>query len=228
MSLRRSLTLFAMVVGTAAFLQAEQPIGEHTQNIQPTFKEHRIGETAQAFFSIAKMAEKNGMLSSDYCRSYLDDPKVKRAIEKAKKNGGDAPAHDLSRDPLLNVEGCNHIRAALAGEDAEVEARFATEFGTGSVQFIAGHLASVSFVVKAPFSDVVEDMTAKLNASPQLGVDTIQNGVGSIINQRRAMWTLPNFLAKVSEVHSLDGDSTGAEVSLSDPALMKHRTNSLN
>ena len=67
------------------------------------------------------------------------------------------------------VEGCNNIQAALAGQDVEVDARFAAEFGSGSVQFVAGHLASVSFVVKAPFNDVVEDMTAKLNANPQLG-----------------------------------------------------------
>jgi hypothetical protein len=77
MALSRVLTLFAVVVGAAAFLQAEQPTGEPTRNSQPTFKEHRIGESAQEFFSIARVAEKNGMLSTDYCRSYLNDPKVK-------------------------------------------------------------------------------------------------------------------------------------------------------
>ena len=95
MTLRRFLTLFAVVVGTAAFLQAQQPTSEHTRNTQPTFKEHRIGESAQEFFSIAKMAEKNGMLSTDYCRSYLNDPKVKKAIEKAKKKGGGRPIISL-------------------------------------------------------------------------------------------------------------------------------------
>ena len=115
------------------------------------------------------------MLSTDYCRSYLNDPKVKKAIEKAKKKGGDDPSLLVA---TMDVEGCNNIQAALAGEDIEVEMRFATEFGSGSAQFVAGHLASVSFVVKAPFNYVVEDMIAKLNAEAQLGVDTFQNRSG--------------------------------------------------
>lgn len=222
MTLSRFLTLFAAVIGTAAFLQAEQP---STQNIQPTFKEHRIGESAQEFFSIAKMAEKNGMLSTAYCRSYLNDPKVKKAIEKAKKKGADDPSLLVA---TMDVEGCNNIQAALAGQDIEVEVRFATEFGSGSAQFVAGHLASVSFVVKAPFNEVVEDMSAKLNAKPQLDVHTFQNTVAAMVKQRRAMWTLPNTLVKLSELQSLEGDNIGTEVSVSDPEIMKHRTNSLN
>jgi hypothetical protein len=171
------------------------------------------------------MEEKNGMLSADYCSTYLHDPKVKKAIEKAKKNGGDDPS---SLGATMNVEGCNNIRAALAGQDVEVEVRFASEFGSGSTQFVAGRLASVRFVVKAPFNDVVEDMIAKLNANPQLGVETLQNGVGAIVNQRWATWTLPNFLVKVSESQSLEGDNIGTAVSVSDPTITKHRTNSLN
>jgi hypothetical protein len=226
MGLRRFLTLFVVVLGAAAaFLQAQQPNSEPTRNTQPTFKEHRIGESAQEFFSIAKMAERSGMLSTDYCRSYLNDPKVKKAIEKAKKKGGDDPSFLVA---MMNVEGCNNIRAALAGQDVEVELRFAAEFGSGRARFVAGHLASVRFIVKAPFNDVVEDMTAKLNANPQLGVETLQNGVGAIVNQPRAMWTLPNFLVRVSELQSLEGDNIGTEVSVSDPAMMKHRANSLN
>ena len=225
MTLSRFLTLFVAVVGTAAFLQAQQLISEPTRNNQPTFKQHRIGESAQEFFSIAKMAEKNGMLSADYCRSYLNDPKVKKAIEKAKKKGGDDPSLLVA---TMNVEGCNNIGAALAGQDVEIEVRFAAEFGSGRAQFVAGHLASVKFVVKAPFNDVVEDMIAKLNADPQLGVETLQNGIGAIVNLHRAMWTLPNFLVKVSELQSLEGDNIGTEVSVSDPAMMKHRANSLN
>jgi hypothetical protein len=225
MTLSRFLTLFVAVVGTAAFLQAQQPNSEPTRNTQPTFKQHRIGESAQEFFSIAKMAEKNGMLSTDYCRSYLNDPKVKKAIEKAKKKGGDDPS---SLVVVMNVEGCNNIRAALAGQDVEVEVRFAAELGSGRAQFVAGRLASLRFVVKAPFNDVVEDMTAKLNANPQLGEETLQNAVGAIVKQRRAMWALPNLFVKVSGLQSLEGDDIGTEVSVSDPVMMKHRTNSLN
>jgi hypothetical protein len=87
MKLRRLLTLSLLAAGTAAFLQAQQPASESTRNTQPTFKEHRIGETAQQFFSIARVAEKNAMLSTDYCRSYLNDPKVKKTIEKARHSG---------------------------------------------------------------------------------------------------------------------------------------------
>jgi hypothetical protein len=61
-------------------------------------------------------------------------------------------------------------------------------------------------------------------------VETLQNGVGAIVKQPRAMWTLPNFLVKVSELQSLEGDNIGTEVSVSEPEpeIMKHRTNSLN
>ncbi len=226
MALSRFLTLFVAVVGTAAFLQAEQPISEPTRNTQPTFKEHRIGESAQEFFSIARVAEKNGMLSTDYCRSYLNDPKAKKAIEKASnKKSADDP---LSLVAAMIAEGCSNIQAALAGQDVEVDVRFAAEFGSGRVRFVAGHLASVRFVVKAPFNDVVEDMTAKLNADPRRDAETLQNRVGAIVKQRRAMWTLPDFLVKVSELQSLEGDDIGTEVSVSDPAMTKHRTNSLN
>ncbi len=225
MTLRRFLTLSLAIVGTAAFLQAQQPTSEPTRNTQPTFKEHRIGESAQEFFSIARVAEKNGILSTDYCRSYLNDPRVKKAIEKAKKKSADDPSSVVA---TIIAEGCNNIQAALAGQDVEVDVRFAAEFGSGRVRFVAGHLASVRFVVKAPFNDVVEDMTAKLNAIPQRDTETLQNGVGAIVKQRGAIWTLPNFLVKVSELQSLEGDDIGTEVSVSDPAMTKHRTNSLN
>jgi hypothetical protein len=86
----------------------------------------------------------------------------------------------------------------------------------------------VSFVVKAQFNDVVEDMTAKLDAKPQVSVETVQNAVGAILKQHRAKWILPNTLVKLSEVQSLEGNSIGTEVSVSDPAILKHRSNSLN
>lgn len=231
MTLSRFLTLFAAIIGTAAFLQAEQPKVDNTQNMQPMFKEHRIGESAQEFFSIAKMAEKNGMLSTDYCSSYLNDPKVKKAIEKAKKKnaaGSSFWGGSSVSAATMDVEGCNSIQAALAGQDVEVEARYATEFGSGITRFVAGHLASVIFVAKAPFNDVVEDMIAKLNVKPQRDVHTYQNSVGAIVDQRRAMWTLPSTRVKVSELQSVDGESIGTEVSVSDPVMMKHRANSLN
>ena len=223
MTSRRFLTLFATVVGAVAFLQAQQPNREQTQKAQPTFKQHRIGESAQEFFAIAKMAERNGMLSTDYCRSYLNEPKVQKAIEKAKRKGLNDPSLLLA---TMDVEGCNTIQAALAGKNVEIDARFAAEFGSGRVVFVAGHLVSVSFIAKAPFHDVVEDMTAKLNANPQLDVAVLQNAIAAIQRQHRAMWTLPNALVKVSELQSLDGSAIGTEVSVSDPAL--HRANSLN
>jgi hypothetical protein len=225
MTLRRFLTIFLAVVGTAAILQAQQQASEPTRNAQPTFKEHRIGESAQEFFSIARVAEKNGMLSTDYCTSYLNDPKAKKAIEKARKKSADDPSSLVA---TMIVEGCSNIQAALAGQDVEVDVRFAAEFGDGRVRFVAGHLASVRFVAKASFNDVVEDMTAKLNGNPQRDVETLQNAVGAIVKQRRAMWTLPNFLVKVSALQSLGGDDIGTEVSVSDPVMTKHRTNSLN
>ena len=224
MTLRGFLIVSAAVLGSVAFLQAQQPNSEY-QKTQPTFKEHRVGESAQEFFSIAKMAEKGGMLSTDYCRSYLEDPKVMKAIEKTKRKGW---ADQSLLIATMDVEGCNKIRAALAGKDTEIDLRFASEFGTGVAQFVTGHLGSVNFVVKVPFNDVVEDMTSKMKSAPQLSVETLQNEVGAIVKQRRAAWKLPNTVVKVIELHSLDGSSIETGVSVSDLELMKRRPNSLN
>jgi hypothetical protein len=219
--------ILAAVVGAATFLPAQQQNSELPQQSQPTFKGHRVGEPAQEFFSIAKMADKNGMLSTDYCRSFLDQPKVKKAIEKAQKKGWDDNPSSLA--VRIDVEGCNNVRAALAGKDVELDSRFASEFGDdGSMRFIAGHLALMRFVVETAFNNVVEDMTAKLNAKPQLDVATVQNRVAGIQKQHRAVWTLPNILAKIAELQSLEGTDIGTEVSVSSPATMEHRTNSLN
>jgi hypothetical protein len=224
MTLRGFFIVSAAVLGSVAFLQAQQPNSEY-QKTQPTFKEHRVGESAQEFFSIAKMAEKGGMLSTDYCRSYLEDPKVMKAIEKTKRKGW---ADQSLLIATMDVEGCNKIRAALAGKDTEIDLRFASEFGTGVAQFVTGHLGSVNFVVKVPFNDVVEDMTSKMKSAPQLSVETLQNEVGAIVKQRRAAWKLPNTVVKVIELHSLDGSSIETGVSVSDLELMKRRPNSLN
>jgi hypothetical protein len=223
MILKRFLIVSIGVVGIAAFLEA-QPTSEPTLNTQPTFREHRIGESAQEFFSIASVAERNGMLSTDYCRSYRNDPKMKQAIEKASKKS----AGDPSSLAAKTAEGCSSIQAALAGQDVEVDALFAAEFVSGQVRFVAGHLASATFIVKAPFNDVVEDMTAKLNATPRLDAETFQNSVAAIVKQRRAVWTLPKTLVKLSELRSLEGSDIGTEVSVSDPEMTKRRTNSLN
>lgn len=202
------------------------PNNELAEKGQPTFKEHRLGESTQEFFSIAKFADRKGMLSTDYCRSFLDQPKVKKAIEKADRKGwGD---NHSSLIVEKDVTGCNNIRAALAGKDVELDSRFASEFGEGSVRFVAGRLASVRFVVDAPFNDVVEDMSAKLNAKPKLDVSTVQNGVARVEKLRSAMWTLPNILARIAELQSLEGKDIGTEVSLSSPMIAEHRTNSLN
>lgn len=225
MESRRVLLLFAIVLGTAGLLQAQQSKNGRAQNSQPTFKNHRIGESAQQFFSIAKMAEKDGTLSTEYCRFYLNDPKVKKAVEKNKRKAGEDATTSTA---TMDVEGCNTIRAALAGQDVEIELRYAAEFGRGSARFVGGQLASVNFAVKAPFDHVVEDMAGKLNAPPQLAVDTIQNAVGAIVNQRKAIWTLPNMLVMLTEMQSLEGEDVGTLVSVSDPEMMKHRANSLN
>jgi hypothetical protein len=224
MESRRVLTLFAIILGTAALLQAQQPKTEHAQNSQPTSKNHRIGESAQQFFSIARMAEKDGTLSTEYCRVYLNDPKVKKAVEKNKRKAGEDVAMSVA---TMDVEGCNTIRAALAGQDFEIELRYAAESGAGA-RFVDGKLASVNFAVKAPFDQVVEDMAGKLNAPPQLAVDTIQNAVGAMVSQRKAIWTLPNMLVRLSEIQSLEGENVGTLVSVYDPEMMKHRANSLN
>jgi hypothetical protein len=156
---------------------------------------------------------------------YFEDPRVKKALEKAKRRSGDSQTLPAA---LANLDGCNKVREALAGQNVEIELRFAAEFGSGSAKFISGRLASLNFVVNPLFNDVVEDMTAKLNANPQIGVERIQNSVGAIIKRRYATWVLASISVRVFELHSLEGGDIGTEVSVFDPEMLKHRANSLN
>ncbi len=100
------------------------------------FAGHTLGETAEAFFLTATFSETK-QLAKDYCKTLLDDSKIKemeREKDAVDKNGG---VFTLSKKDFsfLDVGNCRQLMAALRGEQANVGGRLASEIGKGSALF---------------------------------------------------------------------------------------------
>lgn len=158
------------------------------------FKGHIIGETAEEFYSTAKMAESKGM-AKDYCKALLADPKVMQSYAEAKRNILDTEALIASAD----VAGCQQVIVALQGKDATVGNRYAADLGPGGVGFHSGKLVSIRFEVHAAYADVVADMVKKLGAVSQQGFVTYQNGFGATYQYGKANWKSGDLAATVEE-----------------------------
>lgn len=126
------------------------------------FGGHELGEPADIFFLTARVAQSK-QLAKDYCKTLLDDPKVKeKAQEKddVDKNGGvfTLTKKDFS---VLDLGNCNQMMAALRGEQANVGARLASELGKGSALFSSGRLGAFNLTVDSSYDDTVADMARR-------------------------------------------------------------------
>jgi len=151
------------------------------------FKGHSLGETAEAFYSIARMAESKG-LTKDYCKALLNNSKVDQAQRKVKRN--------------VPVDGCQRVMTALRGEDVKVGNRFAWELGPGEVMFHSGKLVRLQVDVASSYGDVVADMTKKLGAPAEHGYVTYQDVVGAIFQRGKAQWKSDSIAVVVEEYES--------------------------
>jgi hypothetical protein len=192
--------------------------------VNPIFKGHQIGETAQQFFSKALMAGKDGVLTIDYCNAYLSDPKTMKAYEKAQRKS-DVKAMSASVD----VKGCQDVQAAMHGKDADIDGRYANEFPMGDVSFRSGKLVRISFSLEtAAYEDVVADMTRKLGAEPKQGERSSQNATGGMLVERDSTWTLDNLVARADEQKDSHG-SHGVTLIIADRVFLEHsRPNTLD
>src|ERR1039457_3640701 len=189
-----------------------------------TFKRHKIGETAQDFFSIATMAQ-NGLLTTRFCKAYLSDSKVLKAYDNAQHHIGDIKAITQSSD----VEGCRKVEQALNGKEVEIGARYASEIGyreigVAQVVFRNSRLVSMVFNPKegTPLEDVVIDINKELaGVEPAMSIDTQQNGFGAILHQRKATWNASNVTVEASEMRSFKYGDMGVLVIVTDSAYFK-------
>ncbi|MGB8783545.1 MAG: hypothetical protein WCD02_10540 [Terriglobales bacterium] len=184
-----------------------------------TFKRHKIGESAQEFFSIATMAEK-GLPTTQYCKDYLGDPKVLKAYDIAEHSIGDVKAIIQSSD----VKGCKAVEEALDGREVEVGARYASEIGQGNVTFRGSQLVMIVFNLEkgTPLDDVVADINKELGGvEPMMNVDTKQNGYGATLSQRKATWNTTNVTVEASEMRSFQYGNMGVLVIVTDSAYLK-------
>lgn len=185
------------------------------------FKGHKIGETAQQFFSIATMAEHNTP-TTQYCKDYLANPKVLKAYDRAKAHPGDARALLQSKD----VDGCRDVKAALDGKDVKVDARYANELGSGWANFHNSRLEILSFSVKAgnPFEDVVADISRELSgAEPSKSMITRQSKVGGLLQERRANWNVNHLQVQADEMKDFEYGDMGVSVMVADSEYLKEK-----
>lgn len=186
-----------------------------------TFKGHKIGETAEQFFSIARMAEHN-TLTKQYCKDCLANPKVLKAYDRAKGHPSDLRALSLS----IDVDGCRGIQSALDGKDIRVDARYAGELGSGWAEFHNARLVILNFSVKAGslFDDVVTDTTKELGgAEPTKSLVTRQIAVGAIVQEHKAVWNLNNLRVEADEMKDYEFGDTTVAVTISDSEYLKEK-----
>jgi len=208
--MRVSVALMSMLLGffcSAAFGQV--------------FKGHRIGETAQQFFSIATTSEHN-TLTTQYCKDYLSNPKVLKAYDRVKAHFGDARALSQSKD----VNGCRDVQSALDGKDIRVEARYAAELGSGWADFHNARLVILRLTLKAgtPFEDVVTDISKELGgAEPTKSLVTRQVDVGGILQERKASWNVNNLQVEADEMKDFEYGDMGVAVVVADSEYLKEK-----
>ena len=185
------------------------------------FKGHKIGETAEQFFSIATMAEHN-TLTTQYCKDYLANPKVLKAYDRAKAHPGDARALSQSKD----VNGCRDVQSALEGKDVRVDGRYAAELGSGWADFHKARLVTLRLSLRAgtPFEDVVTDISKELGgAEPTKSLVTRQVAVGGILQERKATWNASNLQVEADEMKDFEYGDTGVAVVVADSAYVKEK-----
>jgi hypothetical protein len=185
-----------------------------------TFRGHKIGETAQQFFSVATMTEKN-KLTTQYCKEYLANAKVLKAYDRAKARPAAVRAGLLAVD----VDGCRDVQAALDGKDVRVGARYANELGSGWAEFHKSQLLILNFTLKpsTPFEDVETDIDQELGgAEPSKSVITRQSSVASILQERRANWNANNLHVEANEMKDEEGD-VGIAVTVADSEYLKQK-----
>jgi TonB family protein len=166
------------------------------------FGGHTLGEPADVFFLTARVAESK-QLAKDYCKTLLDDPKVKEKEQEkddVAKNGGVFTLYkkDFS---VLDVGNCRQMMASLRGEQANVGARLASELGKGSALFSSGRLSAFNLTVDSSYDDTVADMARRFGAAGQK--DYVARIGGPALQEMR--WERDGVLAAVWKNQFTDG-----------------------
>jgi len=132
------------------------------------FGGHALGETAEAFFSIARMKDSTSM-TKDYCKSLLGNPQTNEKVEAAGKSMSQQGVFVLNKQDfsLLDVSNCKKVMAALESENAGVGARFASELGKGVAYFASGKLVALNFFTDSPYSEAVAEMGKRFGVQGQ-------------------------------------------------------------
>jgi hypothetical protein len=163
-----------------------------------TFKQHKIGETAQEFFSIATFSGSDTRArTTEYCAGKVN---------------------------ALDVQGCTEVQDALHGKDTKVGARYAAEIGKGSATFHGSKLVMMLFLVEhARFDDVITDITNEIGGTqPVLTADTMQNAFGAKLQARQAVWNSETLRIEAKEAKTFDRD-LGIAVMVADSDYLKHK-----
>jgi hypothetical protein len=178
------------------------------------FKGHKIGETADDFFSIATVM---GMPTSLYCKQLLSDPKSVAAYDQEKAQADDRAFSRKTSYLAADMEGCRQVQAALEGKDVSVHNTRTNGFDAGATSVFRGsRLVTLAFGLKpgTRFEDVVTDISKELgDAAPMRSVVMRQNGT---FQERRANWDVNNLHAEAGEMRDSQHDDLGIAVAITD------------
>src|SRR5579864_8781651 len=151
------------------------------------FKGHKVGETAEQFFSTTTSSLVT--VTPSYCKNYLNDPRVMKAYNKlqAMTIRDDINALQQSAD----VDACRAVQDALAGKDSKVPVRSCARSAThpactGDAYFSGSRLVILTFALEPgiSFEDVLNDVTNEFRGSkPAMSLVTDQNGFGATLQR---------------------------------------------
>jgi S1-C subfamily serine protease len=161
----------ASAPGAPNQIEAAQGKESGNEDSLPMFKRHRLGESAEQFFSIATTS--NGTLTVDLCATIL---------------------RERNPVPATQSEACGAMTEALLGINAKLLGNFANESGAATVTFVKGRLARMTFRLDEPIEVVVADMSSKLGAGP-IATETAPNTGG-----RMAAWRAKGVFAIAGEL----------------------------
>ena len=184
-------------------LSAANLLGQ--QSLDLTFHGHALGETAEAFFSSATMAESKAG-TKEYCASLLNDSQKTDKYKSFKHSLGNQSVTVLNKQDFVvfDVDGCKHVEAALAGENTNVGARFASELGKGGALFASGKLVGFNLISSASYSEEIASMEKRFGFQGQK-YNVARPGWPDLQEMR---WEADGVIASIFETHFADNNVT--------------------
>lgn len=172
-------------------------VAVRAQQVGPTIKGHRIGETPEDYALIEERTPEAAKSFAEGCHSLVSDPKVAKRYRK------EFPA-DLD---LLQ----KRLARCSAFVDAEAGRLSAIEDAVLTLLFAQRRVVMIKVTLAEDFPKVEKDLIEKLSAPPDLVQDLrFQNGFGAIFVHPQAIWRNTKGIIAVESEESKAIDIPGS------------------